>query len=99
MPFPDRTSRVSNLNPVPRLFEKIPGQYPGDFGTASEDINCRCDVIMADSASEDKMRDSKSFAKAEQKDRTELTFSRQLRSMFREQGQSVIEVIERKGNG
>jgi hypothetical protein len=75
------------------------GQYPGDFGTASEDINCRCDVIMADSASEDKMRDSKSFAKAEQKDRTELTFSRQLRSMFREQGQSVIEVIERKGNG
>jgi len=72
------------------------GMYPGDFGVGSEDINCRCDIIMADSADEDKMRDSKSFAKAEHKDRTELTFSRQLRSMFREQGQAVIAVIEGK---
>jgi uncharacterized protein with gpF-like domain len=72
------------------------GMFPGDFGVASEDINCRCDVINPDSATDDKSRDTKSIAKSEHKDRLETTFARQLRSVFREQGQQAIEVIERK---
>jgi hypothetical protein len=75
------------------------GMYPGDFGVASEDINCRCDVISPDSAADEKTRDTKSIAKSDHKDRLESTFSRQIRSVFREQGQNVVEVIERKDNG
>jgi hypothetical protein len=72
--------------------------FPGDFGVAEEDINCRCVVIAVDSAGAGESRAAKWQTKATQMERVEAGLARQLRSMFREQGQAVIEVIERKGN-
>jgi len=70
--------------------------FPGDFGVAEEDINCRCVVIAVDSAGADESRAAKWQTKASQMDRVEAGLARQLRSMFREQGQAVIAVIEGK---
>ena len=72
--------------------------FPGDFGVADEDINCRCVVIAVDSLPDAKSREAKWTMKASQMERVEAGLARQLRSMFREQGQAVVAVIERKDN-
>jgi len=69
--------------------------YPGDFSTAGENANCRCVVVTAESLSDKTLRVAAWQAKAAQMGRVEATYARQLRSVFREQGQQAIEAIER----
>jgi len=68
--------------------------HPGAFATVDENANCRCVLISADSLSDKAMEDAVWQAKASQMERIEATYARQLRSVFREQGQSVIAAIE-----
>ena len=68
--------------------------YPGDFGVAAEDINCRCVVVAVDSLPDKAARVATWHVKASQMERLQATYARQLRSVFREQGQQVIEALE-----
>ncbi len=70
--------------------------YPGNFGIAGEDINCRCVVVAVDTLPDKAARVAKWFIKASQMERLQSTYARQLRSVFREQGEQVIEALEDK---
>jgi len=72
-------------------------EYPGDFGIASEDINCRCSVIAVDSAPTKELRIA-AFEKIESaRGRLEQTFRTQIEAVFREHGSQVIAALEGKG--
>lgn len=106
-PFPPETGatrlthRDKNLDgqtkPIGEAFTTSAGltaQYPGDFGVASEDINCRCVVVAVDSLPDKAARVAKWHIKASQMERLQSIYARQLRSVFREQGEQVIEAIK-----
>ena len=75
----------------------LPAQYPGGFGVAAEDINCRCVVVAVDSLPDKAARVAAWHIKASQMQRLETIYARQLRSAFREQGQQAIEALEGVG--
>jgi len=86
--------------PVGSAFQSPDGfeaEYPGDFGIAEEDINCRCAVIPVDSAPTKDAREQ-SFEKIEgARGRLEQTFMTQIVAMFKKHGQQVIAALEDKG--
>jgi SPP1 gp7 family putative phage head morphogenesis protein len=68
--------------------------YPGNFGVAEEDINCRCVLIAVDSLPDKAARVAKWHTKASQMERLQGDYARQLRSVFREQGKQVVDALE-----
>ncbi len=85
--------------PVGESFQSPDGHvadYPGNFGIAGEDINCRCVVVAVDTLPDKAARVAKWHIKASQMQRLEATYARQLRSVFREQGLQVIGALENK---
>jgi hypothetical protein len=59
--------------------------------------NCRCVVIAVDSAPDKSARVAAWVAKISRMDRAEAAFARQLRSVFRAQGEQLIAAIARAG--
>lgn len=68
--------------------------YPGDFGVASEDINCRCVVIPVDSAGDSEEKRKGAYLKVESKrQRLEQSFRAELEAAFRLQAEKVIQRV------
>ena len=81
--------------PVTNPFRSPDGftaMYPGDFGVASEDINCRCVVIPVDSAGDEKSSRKGMYLKVESaRQRLENSFKAELGAAFERQFDKIVQ--------
>lgn len=110
----DRRTRRSHraldnvVVPLRRPFVTINGHramHPGDFGVASENVNCRCTIVPVFPRVDGQRADAfiKPIAQLEREfdrmyDRWELRLERAIRRALRMQEKQILDALERVGN-